>query len=84
MKTRERKGNQRSAVVLLLGALLATSLSSCATTSLPGVGHRERNCYLIENHSSAYIVWHANNVTNATLVHLDTHDDCRHRPPEAL
>ncbi|GAG11179.1 unnamed protein product, partial [marine sediment metagenome] len=38
----------------------------------------------MENHSTAYIVWHALNIKNATVVHLDTHDDCRYVPPEKI
>lgn len=49
---------------------------------LPGVTRQATNVFLVEDHSVAAIVWHALSVTNATLLHLDAHDDCRFIPPE--
>jgi len=51
---------------------------------LPGIVRAENNVYLIENHSTGYLVWHALGIKGATLVHLDTHDDCRYVPPARL
>ncbi|MDA0321744.1 MAG: tetratricopeptide repeat protein [Verrucomicrobia bacterium] len=76
----------KRASILLGGAVLALLLSCRARTAqpLPGVVRQDGDVYLIENNSSAYIVWQALQVTNATLVHLDTHDDCRYVSPQNL
>lgn len=65
-------------------SLLAATSASGADGRLPGVVRQNGNVYLIENHSTAYSVWHDRGVRGATLVHLDTHDDCRYVPPEKL
>lgn len=52
--------------------------------NLPGVVRQKRNVFLIENHGTASIIWHAMGIRAATLVHVDTHDDCRYEPPEKL
>ena len=51
---------------------------------LPGITLRTNNIYLIENHSTAYNIWHALDIKGATLIHIDTHDDCRHIPDEKI
>jgi tetratricopeptide (TPR) repeat protein len=38
----------------------------------------------MENHGTSAIIWHALNIKGATLIHVDTHDDCRFLPPENI
>ena len=64
------------AIMILMAAALAVT-GAAAGPALPGVQRHAGNVYLVENHSTAYLVWHALGIRNATLVHIDTHDDCR-------
>ncbi len=43
----------------------------------PDVVRQTNGVYLVENHSTAGMVWHLTGQRGATVVHLDAHDDCR-------
>lgn len=78
--------------LLIMGSIISVFAALCAAEPtgaqppphLPGITRTTNNIYLIENHSTAFTIWHAHNIKGATLVHLDTHDDCRYIPPEKL
>jgi len=55
-----------------------------AGADIPGIIRREGKAFLFENHNVAYLVWHALGIENATLIHVDTHDDYRHVDSERL
>jgi len=76
-------------IALLLAALELTCAALLAAptgqpTALPGVTRSTNNVYLFENHNIAYSIWHSLGVSNATVVHLDAHDDCRFIAPDKL
>lgn len=64
-------------------ALLAVSSLSTAEP-LPGVLRQQGSAYLVENNSGTYLTLHAAGLRAATVVHLDTHDDCRYVDPAKI
>jgi len=90
MNTRLRGSIGTASLLFPLAVLFSCSRSSAPGTpsegipDLPGIVRQERNVYLMENHNSSYVVWKALGVTNATVVHLDTHDDSRYCAPDKL
>lgn len=70
---------QAAVLVLFLAILVPveTIAVTNAPVQLPGVVRSSPPVYLMEDHSAGLIVWHALRITNATLVHVDAHDDCR-------
>lgn len=73
-----------SFLLLSSNVIAETEPTAASTKNLPGVVRATNRVFLIENNSTTYIVWHALNIKNATLVHLDTHDDCRYVSPEKI
>ncbi len=71
-------------VSILLYANPARALDKTDLMKLPDIQRNKGSSYLFENHSTAYLIWHAYNIKGATLVHLDTHDDCRHISTEKI
>ncbi len=69
---------------LLWMAVLAVAARARPAEPLPGVTREAGPVVLVENHNSALSVWHARGVRGATVVHLDTHDDCRYVAPDRL
>ena len=60
--------------------VLLIILAGCTThqeSTYPGFVRKERNVFLMENHSHALMAWHLSGVSGSTLIHLDAHDDCR-------
>jgi len=78
------KGNVIGALFLLATASLSAAEPSTTNSPLPGVLRQQDRVFLVENHSTAYLIWHALGIRGATLVHLDTHDDCRYVDPQKL
>jgi len=68
----------------MAGPLPASAATALPAIDLPGITRATNSIYLIENHSTAFNIWHAGNIKGATLVHLDAHDDCRHIPREKI
>lgn len=75
-----------TSVFAAFGAAVLFGLACAAQAGgkLPGVGRTQNNVFLFENHSVAYVVWHALQVRGATVVHVDTHEDCRVVPAKNL
>ncbi|NQU39022.1 MAG: tetratricopeptide repeat protein [Lentisphaerae bacterium] len=74
--------NLVAAVLILIHAV---PVLPAATVPLAlGVVRQSNGVYLVENHSSAGIVWHLAGQRGATVVHLDAHDDCRFVSQEKL
>jgi len=70
--------------VLLLYTNVIFALDKNDLLKLPDIQRVAGSSYLFENHSTAYLIWHANNIKGGTLVHFDTHDDCRYISPEKI
>lgn len=65
--------------------LLATqAIARPPSAPIPGVVRQTNNVYLVENHSSAGMIWYRSGRRGLTVVHLDAHDDCRYVPPETI
>jgi Flp pilus assembly protein TadD len=73
-----------AAVRVALGGAMLWGLLPGAAALEPGITAVTNRVYLMENHSASYLVWHSLGVTNATVVHVDAHDDCRAIAPEKL
>ncbi len=71
-------------LALLAAGLALVGVSVARAAELPGVVRRAGGVSLVENHGTSYLVWHAAGVRGATVVHVDTHDDCRYVPQEKL
>jgi len=71
-------------LIIATGLLSASVTTAQPALDLPGITRATNNIYLIENHSTAFNIWHALDIRNATLVHFDAHDDCRHVPPQKI
>ncbi len=70
------RAKHHSSVALI--AILSLWVSAAYGGSLPpGVVRQTNAVYLVENHSTAGMVWHMTGQRGATVVHLDAHDDCR-------
>ena len=70
------RAKHHSSVALI--AILSLWVSAAYGGSLPpGVVRHTNGVYLVENHSSAGMLWHRTGQRGATVVHLDAHDDCR-------
>jgi tetratricopeptide (TPR) repeat protein len=70
------QAKHHSRVVLI--AMLSLWVSAAYGGSLPpGVVRQSNGVYLVENHSSAGMLWHRTGQRGATVIHLDAHDDCR-------
>jgi len=69
---------------VLTTAYGSDSPASSSPSGLPGITRSTNQVFLIENHSTAFNIWHSRNIKGATLVHVDTHDDCRYIPPQKL
>ena len=65
------------AVIVLSAAAAGCSGKNPEGTGCPGFIRQSGNVYLMENHCHALPAWHREGVSNATLVHVDAHDDCR-------
>ncbi|OGV62090.1 MAG: hypothetical protein A2498_07690 [Lentisphaerae bacterium RIFOXYC12_FULL_60_16] len=65
-------------VVLLLGISTGCNRTAVPDTGVPGVVRQTGGVVLMENHQVALSVWHAADIRDAVVVHVDTHDDCRH------
>jgi len=73
---------QTKPLAVLTGLAAVMCVASCSKqpnsgSTVPGVVRQSEHVYLMENHSAALLVWHAQAVRRATVVHMDTHDDCR-------
>ena len=68
----------------MLTASMLIALDTKDLVKLADIQRAKNSSYLFENHSTAYMIWHAHNIKGATLVHLDTHDDCRYIRPEKI
>lgn len=67
----------RVGIILVLLAACTGCLAAEDRPSLPGMTRQQGKVFLMENHCNALIAWHSMGITNATLVHMDTHDDFR-------
>ncbi len=56
------------------------SLNVSGVAGIPDIIRSARHVFLFENHNVAHLVWHASRIRNATVVHVDTHDDYRYVP----
>lgn len=81
--TRRRYGLLQAGLALLCLAPVVARCNASAA-ALPGVVRQTNNVYLVENHSSAGMVWYRSGQRGLTVVHLDAHDDCRYVAPEKI
>lgn len=72
------------AACFLLTAVMLTGCRSLAPQAYPGFTRNDGSVFLMENHSSALAAWHLMSCTNATLVHVDAHDDIRFVPEDKV
>lgn len=69
---------QPSALLIHIACIIcAGCIAKLDETSYPGFVRQHENVYLMENHCHSLVAWHMSHCTNATLIHIDTHDDCR-------
>ncbi len=81
----QNTARKRLSILLLVTIVAAISLLLSKTPQqLPGVVQQDNQTYLIENNSTTYLVWHQQRARGKTLVHLDTHDDCRYLSDDKL
>ncbi len=71
-------------ITLLALSLLTIPVSADQPSPIPGVVRHTNSVYLVENHSSAGMIWYRSGKRGLTVVHLDAHDDCRYVPPGKL
>ncbi len=73
--------SKKHLLLVTVAVSIVATFPACRTapkeTGYAGFVRREKTVFLMENHCHALVAWQMIGASNATVIHIDAHDDCR-------